>query len=159
MFNIDKNIPLPTETQDAEKYPFDQMEIGDSFVASANIAHEHVKELEDIMSKVDKRNEAGDGRFFIYCGVNDDQTGRSIMRVWRVSFADYIDRMAPDDAPVIECMLNLLKNGPLSHTELTRNELAVTPGSLTDRIRILKKYAFLFKKSMGATNGFIYEIA
>ena len=63
------------------------------------------------------------------------------------------------DAPVIECMLNLLNQGPMSHTVLMTKNLGITAGSKGDRMRILKKYAFLFKTSKGGTNGVKYEIA
>ena len=151
---IEKNIPLPTEAKESEsRFPFDDMEIGDSFVACSD-AHM----FDEIKWKVDFRNEAGDGRLF-YCADTVDEWGSEILRVWRVSFADYIDKKAPDDAPVIECMLNLLNNGPMSHSALTRTNLAITHGSLADRLRILKKYAFLFKASRGETSGIKYEIA
>jgi len=154
MFNIDKNIPLPTETQDAEKYPFDHMEIGDSFVASTDF-----KSFDDIIESVKERNEDGDRRFFYWVATRDHESGLNMLRVWRIAFAYYINHQAPDDAPVIECMLSLLKNGPMSHTKLTTFNLSITVGSLADRKRILSKYAFLFKTKTGATGGLIYEIA
>jgi len=159
MFNIDKNIPLPTKTQDAEEYPFNQMEIGDSFVACADIANEHVKVLEHIMDKVDARNEAGDGRLFLWAATRDNESGRDMLRVWRVSFADYIDMVRPCDAPVIECIFDMLKDGPLSRSQITKMNLLNQPGSVREREDILRRYAFLFKTSKGKTNGIIYEIA
>ncbi len=154
MFNIEKNITLPTEAKESEsRFPFDDMEIGDSFVAS----NEPLAFIE-IVEEMEKRNEAGDGRLFISWATMRDPV-LSTLRIWRVSFADYIDKKAPDDAPVIECMLNLLNNGPMSYSALTRTNLAITHGSLADRLRILKKYAFLFKTSRGETSGIKYEIA
>jgi hypothetical protein len=76
MFKIEKNIPLPTKTQDAEKYPFNQMEIGDSFVASRAIAN-----FSRIIEDVKHRNDSGDNRFFMSYGTSGLQGDE--LRIWR----------------------------------------------------------------------------
>ena len=152
---IEKNIPLPTEAKEGEsRFPFDDMEIGDSFIASTDF-----DEFRGIIQNVEMRNEDGSGRLF-YWIADTDEWDSKLLRIWRVSFADYIDRVAPDDGPVIECILGMVNDcGPLSHSQITQTNLANGAGSKAERTRILRKYAFLFKTSKGKTNGIIYEIA
>ena len=53
---IEKNIPLPTEAKEsASRFPFDDMEIGDSFIASRDPLA-----FIEIVEEMEKRNEAGD---------------------------------------------------------------------------------------------------
>tara|TARA_R110002012_G_scaffold155160_1_gene316024 strand:- start:226 stop:696 length:471 start_codon:yes stop_codon:yes gene_type:complete len=151
MFKIEKNILMPTRTQDAEKYPFNQMEVGDSFIASTEI-----KSFSGIADDVKKRNEAGDGRLFHCISRNDGIS--HIMRVWRISPRDYLDMNPCENKNLLFIQRLIYELGPQTHTKITHLKLGeYGSGSKADRKRILKKYAYLFKKTTGNKGGVIYE--
>lgn len=152
MFKIEKNIPLPTTTQDAEKYPFNQMEIGESFIASTQLSS-----FSDIADVVKERNKAGDGRLFYWVATRDEILGDcNMLRIWRISPEAYLD-MHPEEAKILRYIQGRIGDGNLSRTEITYSDLgAVDSGSKAERFHVLEKYAFLFNVSRGATGGILY---
>jgi len=151
MFKIDKNIPLPIEPQDAEKYPFKQMEIGDSFIATQD-----PKEWDLVVEEVIERNNVSDN-LFLKWGFTDHD-----LRVWRVSVEDHlIDH--PRESEALQFMLKYLSENygkDITRSHLTQRKLN-TPqsGSRSKREKVLVKYAFYFKISSTRNGGSYYEIA
>lgn len=72
MYKIQKNIPIPTKMSTGRKsiYPFESMDIGDSFAAPAGKA-------KSVRSKVTKENKLGDKKFTV-------RTIDKYIRVWRI---------------------------------------------------------------------------
>tara|TARA_R110000851_G_scaffold323618_1_gene490451 strand:- start:146 stop:607 length:462 start_codon:yes stop_codon:yes gene_type:complete len=153
MFNIEKNIPIPTENKgSASRFPFDDMEIGDSFVAATD-----PKLFGDIVQEMEERNKAGDGRLFVSLESSDMMA--SMLRIWRVSPRKYLD-LNPNDKLIIDWLVNIVEEEPLiSRTALLYRDLRNGPGSKAARYKILDKYAFLFKITDASTGGKNYTIA
>ncbi len=72
-FVIEKNVPLP-EKNIRWKYPFDQMEVGDSFF----VANKESTQMSALCKRAGKRLEA---RFVTAKAETNDAKG---VRVWRV---------------------------------------------------------------------------
>jgi len=133
---INNNIPLPQGNR--EKFPFNNMEVGDSFIASNDPS-----EFSEVIQVIKERNKAGDGRLFFWHIVDEPIES---MRVWRVSLDEYFERCAPNDKKLIDCLFDIIKThgGETAHSNLIRSELSEREGSLGERIRAIEKYKFLF---------------
>lgn len=151
MFKIEKNIPIQTETQEsASRFPFNDMEIGDSFIAETD-----PKLFGDIQKLMQERNEAGDGRLFV-SWASMQIPFDSMLRIWRISPRQYLDRN-PIEAGILWYIQSTINDGNTSTTVITQGKLGEAgTGSKAQRIHILKKYAFLFKKSIGLKGGTNY---
>ena len=136
VMKIDNNIPLPQGNR--EKFPFNNMEVGDSFIASNDPS-----EFSEVIQVIKERNEAGDGRLFFWHIVDEPIES---MRVWRVSLDEYFERCAPNDKKLIDCLFDIIKThgGETTHSNLIRSELSEREGSLGDRQNAIEKYKFLF---------------
>jgi hypothetical protein len=72
-FSIEKDVPLP-EKNVRWKYPFDQMEVGDSFF----VVNKDTTQMSALCKRAGKRLE---GRFVTAKSEKDGQSG---VRVWRM---------------------------------------------------------------------------
>jgi len=72
-FVIEKDVPLPQKNV-RWKYPFDQLELGDSFF----VANKDTTQMSALCKRAGKRY---GGRFVTSKAEKDDQTG---VRVWRL---------------------------------------------------------------------------
>ena len=153
VMKIDNNIPLPQGNR--EKFPFNNMEVGDSFIASNDPS-----EFSEVIQVIKERNKAGDVRLFFWHIVDEPIES---MRVWRVSLDEYFERCAPNDKKLIDSLFDMIKarGGETTHSNLIRSELLKREGSSSERMRAIEKYKFLFTftKSKKSGGGRVIKIA
>jgi hypothetical protein len=143
---LEKNIPLPNCNLNYQ-FPFDQMEIGDSFVASKDR-----DEFPEIVDQLIKRNNAGDDLLlYWHCQFKGDPH----MRVWRVSVDDYLNLCEEEDKALLIVLFAIIEDlgGGCTHTQLMTHKQNEHPGSRNDRKRIFERFKFLFNATKQKTTG------
>jgi len=89
-YKIEKTVPVPTDFRTTDrKYPFEEMEIGDSFFIAPEYEDETVKRLSNRMAQARqayqrrgiKQNQPVQ---FTQRVWTDEETGEAGIRVWRV---------------------------------------------------------------------------
>ena len=78
-FKVEKNVKIPRGTRQAHPFPFDDMDIGDSFA----VKHSEMK-AQTVGSRVSGRNKHNPEQLFVTRQIKGQGRNNLLTRVWRI---------------------------------------------------------------------------